>query len=296
MTRARPRARAAGAVALAACLLCAAAAAAAETPAERGAYLTAAAGCVGCHTADRDGAVPFAGGRALVTAFGTFYSPNITPDRELGIGAWTDAQFLAALHEGTSPGGSAYFPAFPYTAYAGMTDADALAIKAYLFTLPPAREANRPHDLPWYLRTRLAAAAWKLLFFTPSRFVADSGRDAAWNRGAYLVRHLGHCGECHTPRNRLGAPLADREMAGNPAGPENRKVPNVTPDKKDGIGDWTLSDLESFFETGMLPDGDFAGSGMGQVIDEITSRLTPEDRHAIAAYLKALPARKNTAS
>ena len=211
--------------------------------------------------------MPFAGGRALVTAFGTFYSPNITPDPETGIGTWTDAQFLAALHDGLSPAALTTFPPFPTPAYTGMTDEDALAIKAYLFTLPPARQANRPHQLPWYLRTRLAAAAWKLLFFRPARFAPDTTHDAAWNRGAYLVRHLGHCGECHTPRNRLGAPRDGSRNGGQSRGPRRiARYPNVTPDEHDGIGDWSVSDLEMFFETGMMPDGDFAGSGMGQVI------------------------------
>ncbi len=294
MLRAPPRRHAAGALALAVSLL--GASAGAETAAERGRYVTTAAGCVSCHTEDRDDAVPFAGGRALATAFGTFYSPNITPDRETGIGAWSDAQFLRALHDGTGPAGKAYFPVFPYTAYTGVTDEDALAIKAFLFTLPAVHRENPAHRLPWYLGTRLVAAAWKLLFFTPARFAPDPARDPVWNRGAYLVRHLGHCGECHTPRNRFGALRADREMAGNPAGPENRKVPNVTPDERDGIGDWSLPDIESFLETGMKPDGDFAGSGMGEVIDENTSRLTPGDRHAIAIYLKSLPPRRKSPS
>jgi cytochrome c553 len=138
-----------------------------ETPAERGRYLAAAGGCVSCHTADHDSATAFAGGRALATPFGTFYSPNITPDRDTGIGAWSDAQFLAALRDGMSPAGEAYFPAFPYTAYAGMSEADALAIKAYLSTLAPSRQPNRAHDLPWYLRSRLAARAWQWLYFRP---------------------------------------------------------------------------------------------------------------------------------
>ena len=267
----------------------------ADDLADRGRYLAAAAGCVSCHTGDREGAEPFAGGRALVTSFGTFYSPNITPDRETGIGTWTDADFLAALHEGRSPSGEAYFPAFPFTAYTGMTREDALALKAWLFSVAPVRQANRPHDLPWYLRWRLAARAWQWLYFAPGRFAPDGGRDEAWNRGAYLVRHLGHCGECHTPRNLLGALLAEREMAGNPQGPEDRSVPNVTPDEADGIGEWSLSDLETFLEIGMFPDGDFAGSGMGQVIEENTSRLTPEDRRAIATYLRSLPPRPGAA-
>lgn len=266
-------------------------AAAAPDAIERGRYLTAAAGCVSCHTADADGAAPFAGGRALATPFGTFYAPNITADPVTGIGSWSDEDFVRALREGTGPGGVDYFPAFPYPSYAGMSRDDALAIRAYLFSLPPVRQANRAHDLPWYLRTRLAAWAWKWLAFEPGGFVPDPARGADWNRGAYLVRHLGHCGECHTPRNLLGALRAGEELAGNPAGPEGRKVPNITPDETAGIGAWSLSDLETFLEIGMLPDGDFAGSGMGQVIDENTSQLTAADRRAIATYLKALPPR-----
>jgi mono/diheme cytochrome c family protein len=290
VTRAVPRRRATGCITVAASLLCACAAG--DTLIERGRYLAAAGGCVSCHTEDREGARPFAGGRALATPFGTFYSPNITPDADTGIGAWTDAQFVAALREGVSPSGAAYFPAFPYTAYTGMTAADALAIRAYLSSLAPVRQSNRPHDLPWYLGSRLAASAWQWLFFTPARFASDAARDADWNRGAYLVRHLGHCGECHTRRNALGALRRDREMAGNPDGPEDRSVPNITPDAAEGIGDWTAGDIEMFLETGMFPDGDFAGAGMGQVVDENTSQLTPADRRAIATYLQSLPPRQ----
>jgi mono/diheme cytochrome c family protein len=282
------RRAAAAAAALAAAL--GAGAATAQTPAERGRYLVAAAGCVSCHTEEREDAVPFAGGRALATPFGTFYAPNITPDRETGIGGWRAEDLVAALHDGVSPAGDAYFPAFPYTSYTGMTEDDARAIHAYLMTLDPVRRANLPHDLPWYLRTRLAARAWQWLNFTAARFAPDPARDAAWNRGAYLVRHLGHCGECHTPRGRLGGLLAARELAGTADGPEGRKVPNITPDRETGIGRWAPGDIEAFLEIGMLPDGDFAGAGMGEVIDENTSRLTPEDRGAIATYLRALPA------
>lgn len=266
-----------------------AATAPADPALERGRYLAAAGGCVSCHTEDREGAAPYAGGRALTTPFGIFYSPNITPDRKTGIGGWTAQQFVTALHEGRNPAGRAYFPAFPYPAYAGMTAGDARAIYAYLMSLAPVDRPNRPHALPWYLDTRLAARGWQWLFFRPAPFTPDASRDAVWNRGAYLVRHLGHCGECHTPRNALGALRTGQEMAGNPAGPEDRKVPNITPDERDGIGDWSLSDIGMFLEIGMLPNGDFAGAGMGQVIDDNTSQLTAEDRHAIAVYLKALP-------
>jgi len=285
--RAAPRRAGAG---LLAALALAAGTARADAQVERGAYLATAAGCVTCHTEDVEGAAPFAGGRALASPFGTFYAPNITPDPETGIGRWSADDLANALHAGTGPDGAAYFPAFPYPSYTGMSAEDARALHAYLMTLAPVRRENRPHELPWYLGSRLAARAWQWLFFTPARFAADAARDADWNRGAYLVRHLGHCGECHTPRNALGAPDRSREMAGTAEGPEGRKVPNITPDRDAGIGRWAPGDLETFLEIGMLPDGDFAGAGMGEVIDENTGKLTPEDRRAIAAYLAALPA------
>ncbi len=255
----------------------------------RGEYLLHAGGCLSCHTEDADGAVPLAGGRALPTPFGTFFSPNITPDPVTGIGRWSAADFLRAFWEGRAPDGSHYYPAFPYPAYTGISAEDLLAIRAYLFSLPPVTRSNRPHELPWYLQFRPILALWKLIYFAPARFAADEDRDAEWNRGAYLVRHLGHCAECHSPRTLLGAVDPRAELAGNPQGGENERVPNITPDRDSGIGKWTAADLELFLEVGMLPDGDFAGGSMSEVIDDNTSQLTPPDRAAIAAYLKALP-------
>jgi mono/diheme cytochrome c family protein len=264
-------------------------AAAQENAIQRGRYLVQAGGCSNCHTAEGDDATPMAGGRALESPFGTFYSPNITPDRDTGIGAWTDEEFLNAFWEGVGPDGKYYFPAFPYTSYTGITREDLLAIKAYLFSLEPSRTPNRDHELPWYLDTRLAAAAWQLLKFDAGRFEPDLDRNPEWNRGAYLVRHLGHCGECHTPRDSLGGLRGDREMAGTPAGPEGKPIPNITPDRGDGIGAWSGDEITFFLELGMLPDGDFAGGGMAAVIDDNTSQLTAEDRRAIAVYLESLP-------
>jgi mono/diheme cytochrome c family protein len=271
-------------------LLMAAHATSQETAITRGEYLIHAGSCVDCHTEDSDDADPLAGGRAIESAFGTFYSPNITPDDETGIGAWSDEDFVNAFWEGVNPDGDHYYPAFPYTSYTGMSREDLLAMKAYLFSLEPIRQDNPEHELAWYISTRLAAGAWKLRYFEPTRFVPDTDRSDQWNRGAYLVRHLGHCGECHTPRNSVGVIQDNRELTGNPDGPDDEKIPNISPHRDDGIGKWSVRDIEYFLDIGMLPDGDFVGSVMGAVVDNSTSKLTKEDRLAIAAYLKSVPA------
>jgi mono/diheme cytochrome c family protein len=254
---------------------------------ERGQYLTWAGGCISCHTEDSDDAVPLAGGRAMETPFGTFYSPNITPDVETGIGGWSDDDFVNAFWEGISPQGEHYFPAFPYTSYTGASREDLLAIKTYLFSLDPVSKETPEHDLAWYMNTRLAAGGWKALNFEPARFEPDPAKDEQWNRGAYLVRHLGHCGECHTPRSATGVSRSEEAFAGSEFGGE--KVPNISTHRVDGIGRWSASDIEYFLEIGMLPDGDFTGSSMVDVIEDNTSKLTREDRLAIAAYLKSVP-------
>jgi len=258
----------------------------------RGEYLTYAGGCITCHTEDIDHAVPLAGGRAMETPFGTFYSPNITPDEDTGIGGWSDDEFVSAFWEGVSPQGEHYFPSFPYIAYAGASRDDLLAIKAYLFSLDPVDKDSSDHDLAWYMDTRLAAGAWKALNFEPERFEPDPLRDEQWNRGAYLVRHLGHCGECHTPRGVTGVLRDDEEFAGSKFGGE--KAPNISTHRIDGIGRWSGSDIEYFLEIGMLPDGDFAGSSMVDVIEDNTGKLTREDRLAIAAYLKSVAPVENS--
>ena len=266
----------------------AASAAGDDDPVARGAYLIHAGGCIECHTVDSKDAVPLAGGRELETPFGTFYSPNITPDPETGIGAWSDDDFLAAFWEGVNPDGDHYYPSFPYTSYTGVSRDDLLAMKAWLFSLEPVRNESPDHDLAWYISTRLAAGAWKLRYFEAGRFEPDPERSAEWNRGAYLVRHLGHCGECHTPRGATGAPDKSRELAGHDD--EGESVPNITPHREAGIGKWSVGDIEYFLDIGMLPDGDFTGSSMSGVIDTNTSQLTRADRLAIAAYLRSLPA------
>jgi mono/diheme cytochrome c family protein len=160
-------------------------------------------------------------------------------------------------------------------------------MKAYLFSLDPVEQETADHELAWYISTRLAAGAWKLKNFDAARFIPDPDRSEQWNRGAYLVRHLGHCGECHTPRGGLGGLKHDQELAGNPDGPDDEKIPNITPNRDDGIGKWSASDIEYFLEIGMFPDGDFVGSTMGAVIDNNTGKLTKEDRVAIVTYLKS---------
>lgn len=289
--RARPRLRAA--VLGAGLLGTAAGAAAADEeggagPVERGAYLVRAGGCVTCHTREGEDAVDLAGGRALETRYGTFRTPNITPDPETGIGDWGRAQFVRALRHGVSPAGEPYYPAFPYGSYAGMTDEDAGAIYAYLQSLEPVTRKVAPHDLHFPFGIRAVLWPWRWLFFDAEGFRADPDAGASRNRGAYLVRHLGHCGECHTPRNRLGARIESRHLAGNPDGPEGRRVPNITPHPEDGIGEWDRADVTFFLETGFDPGGDVAGGGMGAVIRDSTGRLTGADREAIADYLMGL--------
>lgn len=255
---------------------------------ERGQYLVHAAGCVTCHTKDEDGAIPFAGGRALETAFGTFYTPNITPDPATGIGGWSEQQFVRALKHGIAPGGEPYYPAFPYTFYAGMSDADAQAIFAYLQALEPVHRAVRAHDLRFPYSLRPLLWGWRWLYFDRDNFAFQSVASDRWQRGAYLVRHLGHCGACHTPRNFFGALDHARHLAGTPSGPEGNAVPNITP-SVDGIGDWSTVDISFFLLTGFYPDGDVAGGGMNAVIQHSTGKLTKADRMAVAVYLQSVP-------
>ena len=253
----------------------------------RGEYLATAADCVACHTDVDHGGKPYAGARALATPFGTFYAPNITADPETGIGRWTDAQFLRALRSGVRADGANLFPVFPYTSYTGLLDGDALAIKAYLFAQPAVRQPNRAHDVSFPFSWRWLQTPWKWLFFTPGPFRPAPDRDAVWNRGAFLVTAVAHCGECHTPRNWFGAMETSRFLAGTRDGPDGKPVPNITPG---GLGNWSENDIIGVLTDGHTPEFDFVGGAMAEVVKG-TSRLSDEDRRAIAVYLRSVPAK-----
>lgn len=259
-----------------------------QSAVERGRAVLHAGGCIGCHTAEEG--EPLAGGRPLKSRYGTFYSPNITPDLRFGIGRWSVDQFDRAMRQGVAPDGHAYYPSFPYPAYSGMTDRDVKDLKAYLDTRTPVSRQNRKHDLSWYLNIGLSVTAWRSLYFTPQSFEPNSSRSALWNRGRYLVEVLGHCGECHTPRTALGGLLEGRGLSGAREGPDGESVPNITPDRESGIGRWSRSELVEYLSSGMNPEGDFAGGGMAEVIDNGLTFLDPGDLEAIAEYLLSQPA------
>jgi len=254
----------------------------------RGEYLFRIAGCENCHTDQKNKGPSLAGGRALKTDFGTFYTPNITPDRETGIGGWSDGDFLRAVKAGIAPNGDNYYPAFPYSAYAGMRREDVLAIKAYLFSRPAVSIRNRPHELAWYVN-RPAVSLWKWRYYSGTRG-AENAPGGASPRGAYLVNAVAHCGECHTPRDWFGGPEAALRLGGTVRGPDGERVPNITPHPRFGIGRWTPDELSRYLRTGMEPDGDFADGLMAEVIENGLSFLQEDDRTAIVRYLRSLPA------
>ena len=259
---------------------------------KHGQYILTAAGCVGCHTDVKNNGPKLAGGGKLKTPWGTFYGPNITPDKTYGIGNWSDKDFIRALRKGVSPNGSHYFPVFPYTSFTKMTTRDIRALKAYLFSLPPVAKPNIPHDIIFPFGIRQNIYFWKKLFFDEGPFRQDTNETKEWNRGAYLSKALGHCGECHTPRNFLGGSDKSRTMAGNRDGPDGDSVPNITPDPETGIGNWSHKDIVEVLKIGILPDGDFVGGAMTEVSDNM-AKLAYDDLNNIATYLKSLPAVRN---
>jgi mono/diheme cytochrome c family protein len=245
-----------------------------------------AGGCSSCHAVPgQPDRLKLGGGLAIPSPFGTFYAPNISQDPTDGIGRWTEYQFIDAVTRGISPAGYHYFPAFPYTSYAHAKRDDIRDLFAYLKTLPSVSGKVRDHDVPFPFNIRRNVGIWKLLFMDARPFMPDAARSAQWNRGAYLVNSLGHCAECHSPRNFLGGIVASQRFGGGPDPEGEGWVPNIT---QKGLGDWSEKDIAHFLETGQTPDGDTIGGSMGRVIRN-TSQLSAGDRAAIAEYLKSLP-------
>lgn len=251
----------------------------------RGKYLAQAADCQACHTAK--GGAPFAGGRPFTLPFGTLYTPNITADRETGIGGWTDAQFLRAVHKGIAPDGQRLYPAFPYASYSLMPDNDVLAIKAYLFSLPPVRQETAPNTFAFPFNQRWLMAIWGAFFNPGKTFEPIAERDPQWNRGAYLVEGPAHCGECHTPRNLMQAMNTRRKFAGGVA--EGWNAYNITPDRETGIGAWSQAEIEAYLSSGHAAGRSVASGPMREAVELSFSRLAPSDIAAIAAYLRTVP-------
>lgn len=255
----------------------------------RGERLFHAGGCANCHAApgaEGDARLVLSGGLRLESDFGTFVAPNISPHPEAGLGRWSASDFASALLRGVSPGGAHYYPAFPYPSYARMDVSQALDLFAYIQTLPEDPTPSAPHELAFPYNLRMAVGAWKLLYLHPGPVVTGELSEQAL-RGRALAEGPGHCGECHTPRDALGGPEYDRWLAGGPNPEGEGSIPNITPSGS-GIGGWSESDIAYYLETGFTPDYDSAGGAMTAVIAEL-AKLPPEDREAIAAYLKAVP-------
>ena len=255
----------------------------------RGEYLTLAADCKACHTVP--GGVAFAGGRAFTLPFGTLYTPNITPDKATGIGAWSDAEFIRAVHRGIDRDGQRLYPAFPYGSYALLTDDDVLAIKAYLFSLPPVHRETRPNTFAFPFNQRWTMAFWSALFVPGTRFEPVARQSAQWNRGAYLVEAAAHCGECHTPRNVAFAMDTRRKFAGGQA--EGWNAYDITSDPDSGIGGWTAAQLAGYLSSVHGSDAGVASGPMAEAVDLSLSRLAPSDIEAMVAYLRTVPAIRN---
>ena len=249
-----------------------------------------AGGCANCHaTPGQDNRLRLGGGLALPSPFGTFKVPNVSPDPNAGIGAWTEPQFADALLRGVGRHGEHLFPALPYTSYQRMALDDARDLYAFMKTLPPDAKPSEPHQVPFPFNVRRSLGIWKLLFLDGRPFTPDPAKDAVYNRGAYLVEALGHCAECHSARNPLGGIKAAERFAGGPDPSGKGWVPNITP-HANGLEAWSAKDIEFLLETGATPAGATVGGEMAAVIRS-TSQLSAEDRRAIAAYIKALPAR-----
>lgn len=254
---------------------------------KRGEYLVQAGDCISCHTAPGNAA--FAGGREFnLGSLGKLYSPNLTPDKDTGIGSWSDDDFRAALQLGIGKGGVHLYPAFPFASFSMLTDEDALAIKAYLFSLKPVHNIPPDNAMSWPYNQRWLMAYWSWMFDANERFKPDSAQSAAWNRGKYLVEGLGHCGECHTPRNLLQARKSSDAYAGAVA--QSWKAYNISPDKDTGIGSWTDDALVSYLSTGVAEGHGPASGPMAEAVSNSFRFMTSEDIHAMVAYLKSVKA------
>ncbi len=253
---------------------------------KRGEYIFNLGGCASCHTAEEG--EPLAGGLKMVTKFGNFYTPNITPDETTGIGTWSDEDFIQAMTQGVSPNGQHYYPSFPYTSYSRMNREDLLDLKKYLDSQPSVSQINKQHDLIFPFSIRPLLYVWKFLNIDDKKIVYKSDKSDLWNRGAYIVNGPGHCAECHSPRNLLGGLDSNLFLQGNAEGPEGELVPGITMDKNNRVSEWPEEDLMFSLQFGMIPDGDFLGGSMGHVIENSTSKLTEEDLRAIATYLKSI--------
>jgi mono/diheme cytochrome c family protein len=251
----------------------------------RGEYLAQAGDCAACHTVK--GGKPFAGGFPFKLPFGTLYSSNITPDKETGIGAWSDADFLKAVHQGIAPDGTRLYPAFPYAAYTMMTDADVLAIKAYLFSLPAVHQETPPNTFGFPFNQRWTMAFWSAFFNPNERYRPNTARSPEWNRGAYVAEAMGHCGDCHTPRNLAQA--IDNRAKFKGAVAAGWQAYNITPDQETGVGAWSDETLAQFIHTGHVDGYGTASGPMGEAIDNSLSHLVPEDIKALVVYLRTVP-------
>lgn len=249
-----------------------------------------ASGCASCHAeknATEENKLLLGGGHRLDTPFGTFITPNISPDSDTGIGSWNFQQFLIAMKDGVSPEGKHYYPAFPYTSYVKMTEKDVVDLFGYLKTLPPVSRINEPHELSFVFGWRRPLGIWKNLFLNPDWVFSVPSSDEQLTRGQYLVEALGHCGECHTPRNLIGGLKSGKWLGGGPAPEGLGKIPNITP-HPDGIAGWSSDDIAYYLESGFTPDYDSVGGTMVSV-QENMSKLPSSDLEAISAYLKAIP-------
>ena len=250
-----------------------------------GKALTIAGDCASCHTADP--AKPFAGGKRIDTPFGAIYSPNLTPDRDTGIGAWSDEDFHRALRLGVAPDGSRYYPAFPYPNFTKLVRDDILAIRAYLATLAPVRNAVPPPELRWPLNYRVVLRGWNWLFFKPGILQPDQQKGTAWNRGRYLVEGLGHCGACHTPKNVFGADRRGQAYGGGRVA--DMFAPRLDGAERSGLKSWSVDDIVEYLQSGRNGKS-HAGGPMSEVVVNSTSQMSDADVRAIAVYLKDLPA------